>query len=273
MFQQRQTNTMLAAGLTTVALIYHMTVYRLRKGERNAVIGLLMTIMRSMIMVGVFFLLFYVLQVRSSPIRGNFIVYIMSGIFMFMTHNQAIQAVISAEGPTSPLMKHTPMNTAITISASALVVLYQQLLACFVLLMFTNTFIAPLEIERIYPCIGMFLLAWFSGCCIGLVFRAAMPWWPKGISMTSQLYRRLNMISSGKMFVANAMPTAMLAFFAWNPLFHIIDQTRGFAFVNYTPHNSSVMYPIYFSLAVAMIGLMGEFVTRNSVSLSWSAGR
>lgn len=98
MFQQRQTNTMLAAGLTTVALIYHMTVYRLRKGERNAVIGLLMTIMRSMIMVGVFFLLFYVLQVRSSPIRGNFIVYIMSGIFMFMTHNQAIQAVISAKG-------------------------------------------------------------------------------------------------------------------------------------------------------------------------------
>lgn len=39
------------------------------------------------------------------------------------------------------------------------------------------------------------------------------------------------------------------------------------------PHNSSVMYPIYASLALAMVGLMGEFVTRNQVSLSWVAGR
>ena len=69
------------------------------------------------------------------------------------------------------------------------------------------------------------------------------------------------------------MPTAMLHVFSWNPLFHIIDQTRGFAFVNYTPHNSSLMYPIYFSLAFVMIGLMGEFVTRNRMSLSWNAGR
>ena len=142
-----------------------------------------------------------------------------------------------------------------------------------VLLLLANTFIEPVNIENIYACLGMFLLAWLSGCCIGLVFRAIQPWWPKGIAMVSMLYRRLNMISSGKMFVANVLPSSMVAMFSWNPLFHVIDQTRGFAFINYTPHNSSVIYPIYFSLAVAMIGLMGEFVTRNSQSLSWTAGR
>lgn len=273
MFQQRHTSNMFTASLTTVALIYHMTVYKLRKGDRNAVIGLLMTILRAMMMIAFFFVFFYFLQVRSSPIKGNFIVYIMTGIFMFLTHNKGLQAVLKAEGSVSALMKHTPMNTAITISASALAALYQQLLACVVLLIFTNTFIEPLGIERIYPCLGMFLLAWFSGCAIGLVFRAAEPWWPKGVSVVSQIYMRLNMFSSGKMFVANALPSAMVALFDWNPLFHIIDQTRGFAFVNYTPHNSNVMYPIYFSLVAAMIGLMGEFVTRNEVSLSWTAGR
>ena len=264
---------MFAAALTTIALIYHMTVYKLRKGDRNAIIGLLMTIVRAMMMIAFFFVLFYFLHVRSSPIKGNFIVYIMTGIFMFMTHNKGIQAVMSAEGAVSALMKHTPMNTAISISASALAALYQQLLAVVVLLIFTNTFIEPLGIERIYPCIGLFLLAWFSGCSIGLVFRAAEPWWPKGVGMISGLYRRLNMFSSGKMFVANALPTAMVAMFSWNPLFHIIDQTRGYAFVNYDPHNSSLMYPIYFSLVASMIGLMGEFVTRHHVSLSWTAGR
>ena len=53
----------------------------------------------------------------------------------------------------------------------------------------------------------------------------------------------------------------------------MIDQARGFAFINYTPHHSSIAYPIYVSLACLMIGLMAEFVTRRAVSLSWSAGR
>jgi ABC-type polysaccharide/polyol phosphate export permease len=51
------------------------------------------------------------------------------------------------------------------------------------------------------------------------------------------------MIASGKMFVANTLPPAMLAMFDWNPLFHIIDQCRGFVFNNYFPRNSNWEYP------------------------------
>ena len=65
----------------------------------------------------------------------------------------------------------------------------------------------------------------------------------------------------------------VLRMFDWNPLFHCIDQARGEMFLNYTPHHTSLTYPLYVSLACLMIGLMGEFVTRNNVSLSWSAGR
>ena len=93
------------------------------------------------------------------------------------------------------------------------------------------------------------------------------------MSVASQFYMRLNMFTSGKMVVANTLPHFMLRAFDWNPLFHVIDQTRGFAFINYSPQNSNLMYPIYVALALAMIGLMGEFVTRNQVSLSWTAGR
>jgi hypothetical protein len=31
---------------------------------------------------------------------------------------------------------------------------------------------------------------------------------------------------------ANTMPYFMLAMFDWNPLFHLIDQARGFTFIN-----------------------------------------
>ena len=44
-------------------------------------------------------------------------------------------------------------------------------------------------------------------------------------------------------------------------------------FINYTPHNSNLSYPFYFTLTMLMIGLMAEFVTRNALSLSWNAAR
>jgi ABC-type polysaccharide/polyol phosphate export permease len=79
------------------------------------------------------------------------------------------------------------------------------------------------------------------------------------------------MIFSGKMFVGNMLPWAMLPFFAWNPLFHVIDQGRGFIFINYHPMKSNLAYPIYVSLALIAIGLMAEFFTRQHASASWAA--
>ena len=87
------------------------------------------------------------------------------------------------------------------------------------------------------------------------------------------MYARINMIASGKMFVANSLPAYMLAIFDWNPLFHTIDQTRGFIFINYNPHFSSATYPLYVEIALVVIGLIGESYTRKYASVSWNAGR
>lgn len=235
--------------------------------------GLVMSIAQSLMMIVVLYLMFYVLQVRSSPIRGNFVVYIMTGIFMFLTQNMAMGAVLGAEGPISGIMKHAPLNPFIAIVASALAVLFRQTLACLTLLLLTHALIEPINAEYPIACLGMFLLAWFTGCCIGLMFRAAMPWWPKGIGLISTFYMRANMFTSGKIFVANTIPSIMLPLFTWNPLFHIIDQTLGFAFVNYTPRNSDLLYPIFVAIAFLMIGLVWDFVNRNHISLSWTISR
>jgi len=119
----------------------------------------------------------------------------------------------------------------------------------------------------------MFLLAWLSGVGVGLVFLAIKPWAPSVATIGSQIYSRANMIASGKMFVANMLPPSMLALFDWNPLFHAIDQGRGFIFVNYFPNNTSILYPLYVTAGLIMVGLMGEFYTRKHASLSWSARR
>jgi ABC-type polysaccharide/polyol phosphate export permease len=131
----------------------------------------------------------------------------------------------------------------------------------------------PIVIDDPIGTIGMFLLAWFSGVAVGMLFLAIKPWFPGFAQIASTVYNRANMIASGKMFVANAMPSYILAFFDWNPLFHCIDQARGFAFINYNPHFSSISYPMTVSIVLIMIGLMGEFYTRKRASISWSAGR
>lgn len=271
MFQQTRRQTQFQAFMALGELLYHATVRNVRSSHGNAVIGLILQMLQAMIMLAAFYFMFTVLGLRSIAIRGDFLLYLMSGIFLFLTHNKAMGAVLGAEGPTSAMMKHAPMNTAIAIWASALSALYTSVLAMLTMLLIYHIVVTPIWMPHPMAAFGMLLLAWASGCAIGMVFLALKPWAPGFVSVTSTIYQRANMIASGKMFLANTLPSSMLAMFDWNPLFHAIDQARGFAFVNYFPNNSSISYPIKVTVVLLMIGLMGEFVTRKSVSLSWSA--
>ncbi|WP_273500271.1 ABC transporter permease [Paracoccus sphaerophysae] len=273
MFVQRRNRNLVQAAFTTLALIYHQTVHTLRQTHANAVIGILITMMQSVLMVAGFMAMYWVMGVKRSPIRGDFLLFIMSGIFMFMAFNGAMAKVSGAGKSTNQMMKHGPLNTAIAMSGAALAALYTNVLSALVLIAIYHMLINPIEIENWRGALAMLVLAWFSGSALGLVFLSIRTWFPVPGQMISQVFGRANMVASGKMFAANNLPNFMLAMFDWNPLFHIIDQTRGFVFVNYTPHNSSLSYPIYVTLALLMIGLMAEFVTRNSASLSWGAGR
>lgn len=270
---ERRSASMTSSAFAMAELIFHNTVRSLRKTHENAFVGLLLTMIQSIIMVVAFVLFFWVLGLRGAALRGDFMLYIMSGIFLFMTHTKAMSAVVGSEGPASPMMQHLPMNTSVAIVSAALGALYNQVISMLVILYIYHVAIARIEIHDPVGAFSMFMLAWFSGIAVGLVFLAIKPWFPSVATLGSTIYARANMIASGKMFVANTLPPTMLVFFEWNPLFHAIDQARGFTFINYFPRNTSIEYPIYLSLGLIMIGLMGEFYTRRNASLSWSARR
>lgn len=273
MFQISKPTTMTGSAWNILELIFHSTVRELRKSHRNAIVGLLMSMLQAVIFVGAFFLMFQILGMRAAKLRGDFLLYIMSGVFLFLTHNKALGAVYGSEGSTSSLLKHAPLNSFILIASAALATLYTQTLALTVILFLYHALGNPVEIHNPVGAYAMLLLAWFSGCAIGMVFLAAKPWFPSITGILQTLYSRANMIASGKMFVANATPGYILNLFDWNPLFHCIDQERGFVFVNYFPHHSSISYPLYLSLGFVCIGLLGEFFTRRHVSSSWNATR
>lgn len=273
MFETPKPRSTAHSGLATLEVIYHATVRAVRKSHRNAVVGLLMNIFQTVLLVMVFYVLFTLTGMRGSSIRGDFLLYIMSGVFLFLTHTKALGAVVGSEGPASPMMKHAPMNTIVAIAAASLSALYLQLLSLLVVLFVYHVGWTPVVIDDPVGALAMLLLSWASGLAIGTVFLAVKPWMPEVVTIASSVYMRANMVASGKLFVANAMPGYILVFFDWNPLFHTIDQARGFTFINYNPHFSSIPYPIYVTIACLMVGLIGNFYTRQHASLSWGAKR
>lgn len=273
MFQQVKPKSTVHSAVSILELIYHATVRDVRKGHGNALMALALNILQAVVFIAAFYVMFSLLGLRGAALRGDFLLYIMSGIFLFLTHIKTLGAVSGAEGPSSPMMKHAPMNTAIAIMAAALSALYIQVLTLVIILFVYHVAFTPFEIEHPFPAFGMLLLSWFTGFALGLVLLAIKPWFPTFTSTFATVYQRANMIASGKMFVANALPSYMLAMFDWNPLFHCIDQARGFVFVNYVPRNSSVEYPLYVALVFVVLGLMGEFYTRQRASSSWDARR
>lgn len=273
MFQTPVHRTPTSGLISMLEVVYHTIVRHARSGHRNAVIAILLSMFQSLTMIFAFLLFFQVLGLRSSPIRGDMLLYIMSGIFVYLTHIKAVTAVMGAAGPTSSMMLHRPMNTIIAIVASALSALYMQIITLMAILLLYHIIFTPVTIHDPVAALGFLIAAWFSGCAVGMVLLAVKPWFPRFTGIAKTIYVRVNMIASGKLFVVNTLPATMIAMFDWNPLFHIIDQMRGAVFLNYNPQFTSADYPIYVALGLIMIGLMGEFFARQHVSLSWFAGR
>lgn len=273
MFQNTRRKSFIGSVFSLAELIYHTTVRDIRKTHGNAFLALGSNMLTAIIFVLAFYFMFSILGLKGAKLRGDFLLYMMSGIFLYLTHIKALGAVAGAEGANSPMMQHAPMNTVVSICSAALGSLYIQVLSLLVILFIYHEVFNRIEIFQPIQAFGMLLLAWFTGVAIGLVLLAIKPWFPTFAQVFQMIYTRANMIASGKLFVANTLPGFMLAMFDWNPLFHAIDQCRGFVFINYFPRNTNIEYPIIVGLVLLMLGLMGEFYTRQYVSSSWFARR
>ena len=147
MFEARRSMTRSRSAFSMLGLIYHSIVREIRKDHRNAVVGLIMNMMQTVIFATAFYFMFTILGLKGTAIRGDFMLYIMSGIFLFLTHTKAMGAVLKAEGPASALMKHAPMNTIIAISSAAIASLYIQLLSITVVLYLYHVILSPITIH------------------------------------------------------------------------------------------------------------------------------
>ncbi len=253
--------------LEFIELVYHSVVREVRMQSGNATFGILKELGNMAMFIGMFYLIFTFLG-RSTAIRGDFMMFLLTGIVLMVTHMKAIGSVMSGSNAISSIMQHAPMTVILSIIANAFTGLYMQLCAVIIIVFFLWVFGMDLTIDNPAGLALPVFFAWASGISIGFIFLMVAPFAPKFMKTFTSVYMRAQMVTSGKFIPAGYMPTALIGWFDWNPLFHCIDQARLAAFVNYNKEASSMSYPIYFTAACIVLGLMGELWARKNLSKS-----
>jgi ABC-type polysaccharide/polyol phosphate export permease len=146
MFQVGQEPKPFEPGIALIEVIYHATVRNVRKTHANALVGIFLNMLQSLTLVLIFYVMYAVLGLRGTMIRGDFLLYIMSGIFLYMTQIKTMGAVVGSDGPASPMMQHAPMNTFVAIMSAAFSQLYIQVLSVSVVLYVYHIAFQPITI-------------------------------------------------------------------------------------------------------------------------------
>ena len=120
MFRPAVPTTRIGSTLALFELIFHAAVRHIRKSNGNAIVGLLVSIAQSLVGIGVMLIMFWLVgRGMGNQLRGDYILYIMSGIFIYMTHTKTMMAVSRLEPASSAMMKHAPMTSAVMIGAAS----------------------------------------------------------------------------------------------------------------------------------------------------------
>lgn len=258
---------MFMGSLEFLELVYQSVVREVRTQSGNATFGILKEVGN----IGVFMAMFYVFFTfmgRSIAIRGDFMMFLLTGIVLMLTHMKAISSVRSASNATSSIMQHAPMTVILSIISNAFAGLYLQLVAAIIVVAVLWVFGMDLYVSNPPGLVLPVFFSWASGIGVGMIFMMITPLAPGFMKVFSRLYMRAQMVTSGKFIPAAYMPAAMIPFFDWNPIFHCIDQARLATFVNYNKEVSNMNYAIWFTVVTILIGLMGEFWARQNLSKS-----
>lgn len=257
--------TLLDAVAKHLVVLYATTVREIRNASGSSQLGLILNLLQTLAFVAVFYVLFIALGRRDAGLRGDPMMFMLTGVLLFRMHVSVVSGVISSVKSNRALINYEPAKSIIFVWARALADLYVSLLVAVILVSVTALIKGGVEIYYPAGVIVPTLLAWLSAVGIGLIFmyaEAHISWF----SLVSRLYQRFAMFTSGKFFVANAIPTVALAMFWWNPLFHAIDILRGAVFVNYEPKKTSLEFLIGLTVVALVVGHMLEARLHRSLN-------
>ncbi|MHA1107878.1 MAG: ABC transporter permease [Alphaproteobacteria bacterium] len=258
--------TKLAAFLS---LVYALVVRDLRSEHKNAALGILISVAQPLVTGLVFFAFMSLIGGRAGKVRGDDLTFVLVGFILFFVHIRTVSAVSGALRPD--MMNHQRLTPFLMVCVRATGSFYKNTLALIIMLAANYLLRDVIEMHDPLMFVFAFLLCWLGGIGIGIVFLAAGRYLSWG-ALLHTTYVRVMFFTSGKFFVANTVPGFIRPYLDWNPLFHLLDQGRAAAFLNYTSRTTNMSYPILVILATLVIGMLVENYVRINYSASQMPG-
>lgn len=247
---------MLYGVLNLSSKIFYYSVALVRKQSGSTSWGFLITIFEYSYNFLIILLIMLIVRSMGGVIRAPFLLYVLTGVSIFLIHNKIIGSFLDADS-NKPLLPVLSVGNSVLIWGEFLQSVYMQVIVSLIFLTIIIFTTGTFRVADPLLAIWVFMMALAYSVALGALGFALMPLQKRVVKRVFAVYRRLGIIFSGKMIPGNlATGTSIFAFYRINPLFHIIDQFRGAMFENYHPHNSNLAYPftaICLMLFVALI--------------------
>ena len=253
-----------------ITLVYSLVVRDLRTEHKNAALGILISVAQPLV-AGLIFYGFIELVGGGGAghVRGDNMTFVLLGFVIFFMHIRTVTAVTTAL--REDMLNHQRMSPFLLICVKAISSGYKLILALLILIVMNYLLRDVYEMEDLLHFLAVMFWCWMGGVAVGIIFLAAVRYLTWG-SLLQTAYIRIMFFTSGKFFVANNMPGFMRQFMDWNPLFHLLDQGRAAAFVNYTARTTEMSYAIIVYLSILVIAMLIEHYVRTNYSQSHMPG-
>lgn len=244
-------------------LMWALTVRTIREASGGAAIGLLKGIGMALFFCLIFYFIMTFTGLRGLAVRGDLMIFIIIGVGFFFAAKMAMVGALQGMTSSWDMAAHPHLSPVLFVYAKTASVAYNYFIAI-VILFFGNGMVnGSFELQDPILFFPIFLLSILCGMGAGMVLGFLMFYF-SWAQMFKRVFMKVIFITSGKFTNANIIPNEALPFFSWNPLFHLIDQMRGAAFVNYTPHNTNLVYPIIVTFLLLVAGhILHDYMLRH----------
>jgi ABC-type polysaccharide/polyol phosphate export permease len=250
-------------------LVYSLVVRDLRTEHKNAALGILISVAQPLVAGLVFYFFITFMGGGFAKVRGDYMTFVLLGFVIFFMHVRTVNQVANAL--REDMLNHQRLSPFLLVSVKGISSAYKIVLALIILIAANYLARDVYEMQNLLLFLSAVFWCWIGGVAVGMVFLAAnryLSWGP----LLQTAYVRIMFFTSGKFFVANQLPGFMRPFMDWNPLFHLLDQSRSAAFVNYTARTTSMDYAIIVFLVLLVIAMLVENYVRRNYSQSHMPG-
>lgn len=224
-------------------LMWALTVREIRQNSGGPAIGVLKGIGVALAFCLAFYFIMTFAGLTGLAVRGDLMIFIIIGIGFFFAAKMTLMASLQAMTGSWDMAAHPHLSPVLFVYAKSMSIYYNYFIAIVILYLGNGMLGGSYQLQSPIMFFPLFTLCWLCGMGAGMVLGFLMFYF-SWAQMFKRIFLKIMFITSGKFTNANVIPNEVLPFFTWNPMFHLIDQMRGAAFVNYTPHNTNLTYPI-----------------------------